>query len=161
MARMWASVNDPRSGEPRCPLVPKLTRWPRSSRSGRRSKYSRSSRTRSTSSSLGAGSPARGEIVIGSFSSGHRTWFRIPDLGGVLGDRAIARKLAGTGHVQDSLARPRVVVRVKLAEPLVRIEIGFEVRQMHVVVPLRQQCIRQRGKDPGLVSAEIIRGDQV
>ncbi len=27
MARIWASVNEPRSGEPRCPLVPKLTRW--------------------------------------------------------------------------------------------------------------------------------------
>ena len=24
---MWASVNEPRSAEPRCPLVPKLTSW--------------------------------------------------------------------------------------------------------------------------------------
>ena len=27
MARMCASVNVPRSDEPRCPLVPKLTSW--------------------------------------------------------------------------------------------------------------------------------------
>jgi len=49
-------------GEPRCPLVPKLTRWLGSSRSGRRSKYSLSKRATSTSMSLGAGLPASGEI---------------------------------------------------------------------------------------------------
>ena len=27
MATMWDSVNEPRNGEPRCPLVPKLTSW--------------------------------------------------------------------------------------------------------------------------------------
>jgi hypothetical protein len=34
MAAMWASVNEPVSGEPRCPLVPKLTSWLGSSGSG-------------------------------------------------------------------------------------------------------------------------------
>src|ERR1700730_11139430 len=61
---MWASVNDPWKGEPRCPLVPKLTRWAGSLRSGRHSKYSRSRRDRSTSISFGAGLPASGEIAI-------------------------------------------------------------------------------------------------
>ena len=36
-AAMWASVNEPRSDEPRCPLVPKLTSWVGSSGSGVRS----------------------------------------------------------------------------------------------------------------------------
>src|SRR5271157_921892 len=161
MARMWASVNDPRSGEPRCPLVPKLTNWPGSSRSGLRSKYSRSSRAGSISISLGAGLPASGEMVIGGFSSSHRTGFCVPDLAGVLGDRAIAGELPGAGDIQNRLPRPSVAVRVQFTEPLIRREIGFEVRQVHVVVSIRQQRIKQRGKEPRFVAAEIVGGDQV
>ena len=56
----------PLSDEPRCPLVPKLTRWLGSLMSGLRSKYSRSSRAKSTSNSFGAGLPASGEIAIAS-----------------------------------------------------------------------------------------------
>src|SRR5262249_40072010 len=37
MASMWASLNEPCSGEPRCPLVPKLTNWLGSPMSGRSS----------------------------------------------------------------------------------------------------------------------------
>src|ERR1700736_1543375 len=61
---MWASVNDRRNGDPRCPLVPKLTRCAGSSTPGSQSKSSRSSRDRSTSISFGAGLPASGEIAI-------------------------------------------------------------------------------------------------
>src|SRR5580704_9616497 len=98
---MWASVNVPCSDEPRCPLVPKLTNWLGSLRSGRRSKYSRSSRATSTSSSFGAGLPARGEIVIGhSFLAlGHRARLHVPNGGSVLGDGAIAGEFSGAGDV--------------------------------------------------------------
>src|SRR5215475_8697381 len=68
MARMWDSVKVPWSGEPRCPLVPKLTSWLRSLTSGRRSKYSFSRRATSISIVLGAGLPARGESP-GSFDT--------------------------------------------------------------------------------------------
>ena len=50
---MCDSVKVPCNGEPRCPLVPKLTRWLGSSRSGRRSKYAVSKRATSTSMSFG------------------------------------------------------------------------------------------------------------
>src|SRR6516162_3063781 len=63
MARIWASVNVARSGEPRWPLVPKLTNWVRSFKSGARAWYSSSSRVTSTSSFFGAGWPARGDTV--------------------------------------------------------------------------------------------------
>src|SRR5580704_4262952 len=63
MARMCASVNVPRRGEPRCPLVPKLTSWLGSCRSGWRSKQAISRRATSINISLGAGLPASGEIV--------------------------------------------------------------------------------------------------
>src|SRR5215831_9846582 len=103
IARMWASVNDRWNGEPRCPLVPKLTRWAGSSTSGRQSKYSRSSRDRSTSISLGAGLPASGEIAIRLVLLCHRARFGVPNLGGVLGDRAVARKFPGAGDIQNRL----------------------------------------------------------
>src|SRR5208282_4460760 len=60
---MCTSLNVPRSGEPRCPLVPKLTSWLGSSKSGRRSKYSFSRRATSTSNSFGAGLPASDEML--------------------------------------------------------------------------------------------------
>src|SRR5262245_21164451 len=63
MARMCASLKEPRSEEPRCPLVPKLTHCAGSPVSGVRPKYSRSRRARSTSISFGAGFPASGESV--------------------------------------------------------------------------------------------------
>src|SRR5436309_15466734 len=63
MARMWASVNVPWEGVPRCPLVPKLTSWLGSLRSGWRSKYCFSSRAGSINISRGAGLPARGDTV--------------------------------------------------------------------------------------------------
>src|SRR5215472_17421418 len=114
---MWASVNDRWNGEPRCPLVPKLTCWAGSSRSGRHSKYSRSSRGRSTSISLGAGLPASGEIVICLILLWHRTGLRVPNLGGILGDRAIAGELPGTGDVEDGFARPLMLVGVQFGQP--------------------------------------------
>src|SRR5262245_4403878 len=61
IAAMCASLKEPRSEEPRWPLVPKLTRWAGSPISGLRSWYSRSRRARSTRRSGGAGLPARGE----------------------------------------------------------------------------------------------------
>src|SRR5262245_53168215 len=61
---MCASVNEPVSGEPRCPLVPKLTRCVASATSGVRAEYSRSSFATSTSMSGVAGLPARGEMPM-------------------------------------------------------------------------------------------------
>ena len=52
-------------------------------------------------------------------------------------------------------------VGVQLGQPVVRLEIGFEVRQVHVVVAVGQQRVAQRSKDAGLVAAEIIGEDQV
>ena len=44
---------------------------------------------------------------------------------------------------------------------LVRLEIGLQIRQVHVVVALRQQRVAQRSEDAGLVAAEMIGEDQV
>src|SRR5215469_4004841 len=153
MARMCDSVNVPRSGVPRCPLVPKATRSPGSLMSGSRSKYARSSRAASISNSGGAGLPARGEIAIGSSSFpikvalGHWARFRVPDAGCILGDRAVAGEFSGAGYVQDGFARPGVLVGVQLDEPLVGLQIRLQVRQVHVKIPMRQQAVAQRLKD--------------
>src|SRR5215469_15138571 len=161
MARMWASVNDPRSGDPRCPLVPKLTSCPGSPRSGKRSKYSPSSRTGSISISLGASLPASGEIVISGYLLRHWTGLGIPDLGRILGNRSVARELSRTGDIQNRLARPCMRIRVECAKPLIRVEVGFEVRQMHVVVAVRHQRIVNGSKNSRLEAADIVGSDHV
>lgn len=68
IARMWSSLKEPRSAEPRWPLVPKATRWVGSPGSGCRSWYSRSSLAGSISRSLGAGFPASGEVGMAGSS---------------------------------------------------------------------------------------------
>src|SRR5215470_1254516 len=134
IARIWASVNDPRKGEPRCPLVPKLTSCSGSSRSGRRAKYSRSRAARSTSISFGAGLPASGETVIGGpfYEIGQGFAFQIS-----AAYCAIVRSLenfAGPGHVQNRFAHPCMFVGVQLGQPVIRLEVGSEVREMHVMI---------------------------
>jgi transposase len=91
--RIWAFVNEPRKGEPRCPLAPKLTSSSASARSsGRSAKYSRSRSATSNQNqrSLGTGLPASGEIVTDRSSLWYWAGLRLPNFGGVLGDRAVA-----------------------------------------------------------------------
>src|SRR5262245_28505563 len=88
--------------------------------------------------------------------SWYRTRLRVPDLGRILPDRAVARERSGTGHVQDGLLRPPLLVGIHLEEPPVRLQIGAEVRQVHVVVASGQQALAQRLEDARLIAAEVI-----
>src|SRR5262245_39153016 len=107
-----------------------------------------------------AGLPARGEIGMAP-TLAHGTRFRAPDLGSVLGDRAIARELAGSGHVEDRLAGPRWRVGVEREQARVRLEVRPEVGEVHVVIAVAEQRVAQGGEHPGLVAAEVIREDQI
>jgi len=49
----------------------------------------------------------------------HRTGFGVPDLFGILRDGAVARELTGACHIGDHLARPGLVLGVKLEQPTV------------------------------------------
>src|ERR1700751_5256946 len=49
----------------------------------------------------------------------------------------------------------------ELAKAMIRVEIGLEVREMHVKVAMGEKRIGQRGKDARLMAAEIIGEDQV
>ena len=57
--------------------------------------------------------------------------------------------LPGAGHIQDRLARPAVRVGIQLDEPLVRLQVGLQVGQVHVVVAVRQQRVAKGAKTPG------------
>src|SRR4051794_32967015 len=54
---------------------------------------------------------------------GHRARFYVPDASRVLGDGTVTGELAGTGHVQDRLARPGLRVGIQLDQPLVRLQV--------------------------------------
>src|SRR5262245_32205433 len=93
--------------------------------------------------------------------SGHRARLDVTDVRGVFGDRPIARELSRRGHIEDDLAGPGVRRRVQLAELLVRFDERREVRQVHVVVAVREQRVDDRPEDAGLVAAEVVAADQV
>src|SRR4051812_4481468 len=94
--------------------------------------------------------------IVAHGTSGHRAWFHIPDLGRVLRDGAVAGKPAGAGNVEDDRAGPPVRGGVQIEQPLVRIKVGRQVRQMHVMVAARQQGLAQRLEDTRLIAAEMV-----
>jgi hypothetical protein len=57
---MWGSLQPARSDEPRCPDVPKLTRWSRTDTSRRSTSQAATRGGRSTSAAAGGGWPANG-----------------------------------------------------------------------------------------------------
>src|SRR5215831_4067959 len=71
----------------------------------------------------------------------YRTRLRVPDLLRVLRDRAVAGEPPGAGDVEDRFARPPLRVCIDPAKLSIRVEIGFEVREMHVMVAMGQQRV--------------------
>jgi hypothetical protein len=58
------------------------------------------------------------------------------------------------------LAHP-VAVCVKFSKPLIRVEIGFEIGEMHVVVAVCQQRVMDGCENPRLIAAQVIGRDQI
>src|SRR5262249_49968459 len=85
----------------------------------------------------------------------------IPDLAGVLGDRAIAREFSGAGDVQDGLASPSFRVAVKLTKSIACFNVRFQVSQVHVVVALGEQHFPNRLEDARLVPAKVVGEDEI
>ena len=119
IATMCASVNEPRNGEPRWPLVPKLTSWFGFIRVRLALVIRLLEPAESTRIAFGAGLPASGEIVVRSFvvcatvsprrrPATARARLCMPDISRILGDGAVARELAGAGDVEDRFVRPCV-----------------------------------------------------
>ena len=52
-------------------------------------------------------------------------------------------------------------IAIQCAEPLLRLDVGRQVRQVHVVIAVRQQRIAQRFEDSRLVAAEVVGENQV
>src|SRR5262245_10802660 len=94
-------------------------------------------------------------------TSRNRARLHIPNIGRVLCDRAVARELPGASYIQDCLARPSIRVSIEVAELAVSLEIGREVRQVHVVVPTCQQRVLQRCEDTRFIPTEVIGKDEV
>src|SRR5215831_20451491 len=103
-------------------------------------------------------SQATGLVVV---ALRYRTRLHLPDVGGVLGDGAIAGELPGARQIQDGLARPGVSVGIQFYQPLVRLKIRREVCQMQVVIPMCQQRVTQRGENARFIAAEVVGEDQV
>src|SRR5581483_5902477 len=92
-----------------------------------------------------------------------QNWARFgpPDLRRILGNGAVARKLAAAGNIQDGLVRPRPGIGVQCAEPVLRLAIGSQVGQVHIVVAVLEEYISQRIEDAGFTAIEVAGEDQV
>src|SRR5271166_5856089 len=92
---------------------------------------------------------------------GHRAGFGVPDLGGILRNRAVARKFPGGGDVKDCPARPFLAIGIQCSQPVIGLHIGLQIRQVHVVIAALQQCRVYRRKNPGLIATEFVVRDHV
>src|SRR5262249_2673046 len=75
-----------------------------------------------------AGQPRRFAILR------HRTRRGLPNLSRVLSDGAVAGETTGARHVDDRLSGPAIGIRIQGSHPSLRLDVGLEVRQMHIVV---------------------------
>src|SRR5260370_24886591 len=76
-----------------------------------------------------------------------RARFRVPDLGRVLGDGAIAGELPGAGDIQNRFVPPRIALCVEFAKPLIRISVRSAVGVVQVVVDMLKQRVMTWGEN--------------
>src|SRR5580658_10671600 len=63
----------------------------------------------------------------------HWARLHLPDVSGVFSDCAVTRELSRAGYIQDGFLCPCVLVVIQLGEALMRLDVGRQVRQVHVV----------------------------
>src|ERR1035441_769741 len=91
----------------------------------------------------------------------YRTWFRLPNLSRILGDGAVARKLAAAGDIQDCFLRPFGWMRIQRPEPVLRFAIRCQIGQVQVEVATCQKHIAQRVENPRFAPIEVPGKDKV
>ena len=95
-------------------------------------------------------------LAFCAFLLWNRTRFCLPNFLGVFGDSSVAGKFPGRRHVQNRFLRPCVLIGIQLDQFLVRFEIGFQIRQVHIVIAVRQERVAQLIKNTRFVAAEVI-----
>src|SRR5919201_5390744 len=118
------------------------------------------------SSEGSAGFPASGltgmmDVPSLCWSLLHWTGLRLPDVGGVLRDGAVAGELAGVAHIEDRLAHPRVGLCVQGADLFLGLDVCRQVGEVPIVVAVREEHVPDRGKDPRLGLTEGVVTDHI
>src|SRR6516164_11754270 len=90
-----------------------------------------------------------------------RARLRVPDLGGILRNRTIAREATGRREVQDHLMGPAFRIRIDVEEAPIRGEIGLKIGEMHIVIAAGEQGLAQGPEDARLGGAEMVLEDEV
>src|SRR5574337_444114 len=80
----------------------------------------------------------------------------VPDLSGVLGDGAVARKFSDAGNIQDSLTCPHRGVFERLSNPFLGCDIRLQIGQMEVRVPPVQDRLVNPAKQARLVRTKQV-----
>src|ERR1700693_1873198 len=92
-----------------------------------------------------------------------RHWARLhlPDVSRVFCDRPVTRELSRARYIQDGFLCPSILIGIQFTEVLMRLDVGRQVRQVHVVIPVRQQRVTQWSENTGFIAAEMIGKDQI
>src|SRR6185436_3639003 len=84
-------------------------------------------------------SPAPADAPCRVLRSWHGTRSGVPNVRGVFADRPVAREAAGRSHIQNGHARPGPGTFVQCRDAFLRIRIGGEIGQVHVIVTAREE----------------------
>src|SRR5262245_31813984 len=93
--------------------------------------------------------------------SWNRGYLQLPDVVRVFLDSAVAGELAGACHVDNRPARPGLAVGIQSSQLLVGAGIVGEIRQMTVMIAVRQERGANGRETDRLLQAEVIGSDQV
>src|SRR5208337_2951759 len=94
--------------------------------------------------------------------SRYRARLGIPDLPGILADRAIAGEPAAAGHIDDCHGGPcRGILAVERADALLGLNVTVQIGQVHVVISMRQERLANRFVEARLTGVDVVAEEQV
>src|SRR5579872_715389 len=113
--------------------------------------------------------PCTGADLHGSCSSKgrrsvclrYRAGLNLPYVPCILCYSSVARKLARGGDIQDRFTCPFLWIRKQSSQFGVCLEIGFKIRQVHVMVAMGEKNVTQWLENSRLVGAKMIGENQI
>src|SRR5271165_1194036 len=94
--------------------------------------------------------------------SGNRAGFGVPDLPGIIADRAIAGEPAAAGDIDDCPGSPsRGILAVERADALLGLNVTAQIGQVHVVISMRQERLVNRFVEARFTGVDVVAEEQV
>src|SRR5271165_7346047 len=94
--------------------------------------------------------------------SRNRAGFGVPDLPGILADRAIGGEPAAAGDIDDCPGSPsRGILAVERADALLGLNVTAQIGQVHVVISMRQERLVNRFVEAWPTGVDVVAEEQI